>query len=199
MCATEFCKWVAMAVRGACSGWVLVEKKKSYKCRRDLEGFFSWFLSWLGQDVCTAPCLLSAVFVEEKALCWSGEEGPGGEAWEGGRGFAFWVGFFCARNLWPRSNSFWLIVSFSLFVCHRGVGLLSWPVMSSCVLYCSSELIWLLQVQSLLRPQDRERKEEEGGFLWGCVCGVLSVQSCSEASAPAECFHLWCGAQTLPK
>lgn len=72
MCVSSAEFWVAVAARAACTSWVLVEKKKGSKCRWDVEGFFSLFFSWLGQGVCTVPCLLSAVFVEEQALCSSG-------------------------------------------------------------------------------------------------------------------------------
>lgn len=67
--------------------------------------------------------------------------------------------------------------------------------MDSCGLCCSSELLWAAAGSVSVRPQEGGGRGRR--FPVGCVCGVLSVQPCSEASAPAECFHLWCGAQTF--
>lgn len=168
MCVTEFCLWVAMAVRGACTNWVLGEKKKnSSECRWDLEGFFSLFFSCLGQSVCTVPCLLSAVFVEGKALCSSGKEGPGAGAWEAGRGY-------CARNQWSRSDYFKWIASFSWICLSQRCGVAVLASNLVCLVPAALSCSGLLQLShcwGLRKEKGRQRKEVSCGL---CLCCAVS-------------------------
>lgn len=100
---------------------------------------------------------------------------------------AFLVGLRCARKLWCDRGAFKISYYIFFFPCTtENIKLLPHLVQLRFVV----NRCQLLHVQSLGRPQERETGEEEGGFLWVCVRGVLSVNYCSEASNPAECFHL---------